>query len=282
VGLFKKVLVADQLAPYVDRVFADPQAVGAGPLLMAVYAYAIQIYCDFSGYTDISRGSAYCLGLELPENFRAPYFAFNITDFWRCWHITLSFWLRDYLYIPLGGNRLGQWKTYRNLMITMALGGLWHGANWTFVIWGALHGLALCVTRLVHQWRGVPPDRPLFGGRVYRALSVVCTFHFVCLAWIFFRAPTLADALAYCRGLLSHPLLTPTDLARFGRVELALIAVQIFTVALLHAWAARSRNWTLCPSVAWDVARPWVSFAIAVGVILCAARGPAQFIYFQF
>ncbi|MDP6547326.1 MAG: MBOAT family O-acyltransferase, partial [Phycisphaerae bacterium] len=133
VGAFKKVIIADQLAPFVDKIYAAPQGLGSGVLMLGVYAYAIQIYCDFSGYTDIGRGCALCLGYKLPRNFTRPYLSCNIAEFWRRWHITLSSWLRDYLYIPLGGNRKGKIGTYVNLMITMTLGGLWHGASWCFV-----------------------------------------------------------------------------------------------------------------------------------------------------
>ncbi|HEY4121366.1 MAG TPA: MBOAT family O-acyltransferase, partial [Byssovorax sp.] len=148
IGLVKKLVLSDQLATnLVDRVFQRPDAYSALEVLCGVYGYAAQIYCDFSGYTDIAIGSALLLGVRFPKNFDAPYKATNLADFWRRWHISLSTWLRDYLYIPLGGSRGAPWQTYRNLMLTMILGGLWHGANWTFVFWGFLHGLGLAVTR---------------------------------------------------------------------------------------------------------------------------------------
>src|SRR5262249_21767559 len=153
-------------------------------LLLGVYAYAFQIYLDFSAYTDIARGASRWFGIELPENFNSPYLAASVTDFWRRWHMTLSHWLRDYLYVPLGGNRRGKVRTYANLMLTMLLGGLWHGASWTFVAWGGLHGLYLAVERAL----GVRADAAPTG------LSLLArrflTFHLVCLAWVFFRAPT--------------------------------------------------------------------------------------------
>jgi D-alanyl-lipoteichoic acid acyltransferase DltB (MBOAT superfamily) len=147
-GYFKKVGLADALAPLVDRVFSHPQLASASTLYFGLICFSFQIYADFSGYTDIARGLSRLLGFELVLNFNQPYLASSITDFWRRWHISLSTWLRDYLYIPLGGNRYGPWHTYRNLMLTMMLGGLWHGASWNFVIWGGLHGLYLSVHKL--------------------------------------------------------------------------------------------------------------------------------------
>ncbi|HMP04188.1 MAG TPA: MBOAT family protein [Gemmatales bacterium] len=197
VGLFKKVLIADTLAEtLVDPVFSAPGNYGGAQTLMAVYGYAFQIYGDFSGYSDMAMGLARMLGFELPLNFNLPYRAESLSDFWRRWHITLSTFLRDYLYIPLGGNRGGRWLTCRNLMITMLLGGLWHGAAWTFIAWGALHGFYLVVQ---HLWQGEQRTRPAAEvdddawswGRVLR---VALTFHLVCGGWIFFRAQSFADA----------------------------------------------------------------------------------------
>ncbi len=204
IGFFKKVIIADQLAPFVNTVFDAPHGMGAVTSLLAVYAYAAQIYCDFSGYTDIARGCSYLLGYELPINFRLPYLAHNIIDFWRRWHLTLSYWLRDYLYIPLGGSRKGAWRTYLNLIITMVLGGLWHGASWCFVAWGLLHGVALAATRFVHERMGVKPHEPLFKGRLYKAVAIFVTFHLVCLGWVFFRAPTFQTAFTIL-GRRSRP-----------------------------------------------------------------------------
>lgn len=196
-GLMKKVIIGDTLGlNLVNRVFDNPERFSSLEVLIAVYAYAIKIYADFSGYTDVAIGSAKLFGYELPKNFDAPYTSADLQEFWRRWHISLSSWLRDYLYISLGGNRGGTWRTYRNLFITMVLGGLWHGASWNFVIWGALHGGALAVNRVWQRWRdGVSPRKAKtskFG--IGHVLSVVATFHFVCFAWIFFRAPTFAHA----------------------------------------------------------------------------------------
>jgi len=189
-GLGKKIAIGDFLAvSLVGRAFGNPERYSSVELVVAVYAYAIQIYCDFSGYTDVALGSALLFGYRLPENFDAPYTAKNLQEFWRRWHISLSTWLRDYLYVPLGGSREGAYKTYRNLMITMVLGGLWHGASWNFVIWGGLHGAGLALTRL---WQRARHGRPRVS--FAEAWRVVATFHFVCFAWIFFRAPTLGHA----------------------------------------------------------------------------------------
>src|SRR5689334_20789231 len=185
-GLFLKVVIANHLATHiVDNVFAAPNRHSSLEVLVGVYGYAVQIFADFCGYTNIAIGIALLLGFEFPQNFASPYAAVSLQDFWRRWHMTLSRWLRDYLYIPLGGNRKGSLKTYRNLMLTMLLGGLWHGAAWTFVVWGGIHGIGLCVERAT-GWRPTSPAAQWFGR--------ILTFHVVCLAWIFFRADSLSRA----------------------------------------------------------------------------------------
>jgi alginate O-acetyltransferase complex protein AlgI len=186
-GFTKKLLVADHLAVFVDQVFAQSAEFDSLTLALAVLAYAIQIYCDFSGYSDIAVGVSKIIGLDLPENFNMPYLATSVSDFWRRWNMTLSSWLRDYLYIPLGGNRRGAWRTFRNLLITMLLGGLWHGAQWTFVVWGGLHGLFLVIQRLWGRLR-VPATRPV------RLLYWMATFTAVNIAWVFFRAQDFGTA----------------------------------------------------------------------------------------
>src|SRR5688500_15682155 len=188
-GLVKKTVVADELARrVVDPVFNDPAGHSGAEVLLAIYGFAAQIYCDFSGYTDMAIGLALLLGFVLPQNFNRPYLALSLQDFWRRWHMTLSRWLRDYLYIPLGGNRGGARKTYRNLMLTMLLGGLWHGAAWTFVIWGGIHGGALSAERWARRhWAGF--HMPAW-------LAWLVTFHVVCLAWVFFRSPDLDTAFS--------------------------------------------------------------------------------------
>jgi len=186
-GLMKKVAFADVLGAYVDPVFASPGEFGGLNLLLAAYAYAYQIYFDFSGYSDIAIGLCLLFGIQIPENFNRPYLAASLREFWRRWHISLSTWLRDYLYISLGGNRGGRFFVWRNLMVTMVLGGLWHGAAWTFVLWGFYHGVLLIVNRVVAEAAG-PPRTP-------RWVRQIVTFHLVCIGWVFFRAQSLADAL---------------------------------------------------------------------------------------
>jgi alginate O-acetyltransferase complex protein AlgI len=196
VGLVKKLVFADPMAEIVDAAYtADP--LNAPTALMAIYGFSMQIYCDFSGYTDMAIGLAMLIGIRLPNNFLRPYGASSLIDFWRRWHITFSFWLRDYLYIPLGGNRGGRLRTYRNLMITMTLGGLWHGASWTFVLWGVLHGIAL---GCVHLVRDASQRLGLF--RMPKWFGMLMTFHTVTILWVFFRAPDLVKA----HTMLAAPL----------------------------------------------------------------------------
>ncbi|MGI9627797.1 MAG: MBOAT family O-acyltransferase, partial [Longimicrobiales bacterium] len=192
-GLFKKVYVADNLAPIVDSLFAASDPTG-WQVLMAAYGFAFQIYCDFSGYSSIARGSAKLLGVELMVNFAYPYTARNPSDFWRKWHISLSTWLRDYLYIPLGGSRGGSFATYRNLALTMLLGGLWHGATWLFVIWGAYQGAFLIAHRLMAPALGRVPlfNQPRFSTAA-DAVRIFITFQFVCAGWLIFRGESLGQ-----------------------------------------------------------------------------------------
>jgi D-alanyl-lipoteichoic acid acyltransferase DltB (MBOAT superfamily) len=235
VGLVKKVALADYLARnLVERVFDAPQRYSSLEALAGAYAFTFQIYCDFSGLTDIAVGSALLLGLSLPRNFDLPYRAVNLQEFWHRWHISLSTWLRDYLYVPLGGNRRGAVRTYLNLFATMLLGGLWHGAGWTFVAWGGLHGAGLVATRAFQRLRGRTARPPSLPGRL---LAGLLTFHFVALCWIFFRAPSFDVAWAVlakiAEGSWYAPNLTPQILGALG------------TAALLHflprGWYARTR-----------------------------------------
>jgi alginate O-acetyltransferase complex protein AlgI len=194
-GVTKKIVIADRLAPFADHVFAAPGSFDGITNALAVIAYSLQIYCDFSGYSDIAIGISKIIGYDLPENFNMPYLAANLTDFWRRWHITLSSWLRDYLYIPLGGNRKGQARTNINLILTMLLGGLWHGASWTFVFWGLLHGIGL----MFHKYLGT--RKPT--SRVSQLAGWAITYAYVCLAWIFFRATSFALALTMLRKIVT-------------------------------------------------------------------------------
>lgn len=213
-GLAKKVVLSSYLSTYVvDPVFADPHQHSALEVLFAIWGYAVQIYADFSGYTDMAIGLALLMGFRFPVNFRRPYAALDLQDFWRRWHITLSFWLRDYLYIPLGGNRGSEWRVSLNILVTMLLGGLWHGASWTFVFWGGYHGVGQIIgrrRRAVRTARGLPAE-PVDPWR--RAWARFVTFQVVCLGWLFFRADTLGNAFAMIDRLVTgwgpSPLVTP-------------------------------------------------------------------------
>ena len=208
IGLFKKIIIAHYVAvKIVNPAFDAPQTMSSFDLFFGMYGYAVQIYCDFSAYSDMAIGFAALLGFHFAKNFNQPYRAKNITDFWRRWHISLSLWLRDYLYIPLGGNRQNRKKTYRNLMLTMLLGGLWHGAAFTFIFWGALHGLALAFCRYLKE--------KSITFKLQALASIIITFHFVCLTWVFFRADSILEAFSYLKALgnFNSPaqLVTPSN-----------------------------------------------------------------------
>ncbi|MBM4376221.1 MAG: MBOAT family protein [Deltaproteobacteria bacterium] len=272
-GLVKKVVISDVLSTnLVDRVFADPLHHSAVETLAAVYGYAVQIYCDFSGYSDIAIGLALLLGVRFPANFDAPYQATDLVAFWRRWHISLSSWLRNYLYVPLGGNQGGRLLTYRNLMVTMVLGGLWHGASWTFVSWGALHGLGLVVVRVLGGETGSgAPQRSV----AERLAAWFVTFHFVCFAWVFFRASSFHNAAAVFRqlgargggaGLLS-PLMTG-----WLAMSLAALSVPRRVVGSLRERFIGLPAWL----------QGGVLFLVAVLLHEVSSAERVPFIYFQF
>lgn len=202
-GLFKKVVFADNLSVVVQSAFSRPDLLSSVDLWLAVYAFAFQIYFDFSGYTDIARGSAWLLGYKVPPNFNLPYLSTSITDFWRRWHISLSSWLKDYLFIPLGGSRGNQLFTWRNLMLTMVLGGLWHGASLHFVVWGAYQGVMLVAHKLVQTWANrFVWFNSIKTTQMFHVFSVVLTFHLVCIGWVFFRADTFEIAMQIISKLM--------------------------------------------------------------------------------
>ncbi len=267
-GLFKKVVIADSMARLVDTAYGAPEGIGTVGALLAIYAFAIQIYGDFSGYTDIARGSAKLLGVDLMENFAQPYFSRSITEFWRRWHISLSEWLRDYLYIPLGGNRKGPWRTMINLLLTMLLGGLWHGAAWTFVIWGGLHGLWLALER--SRGFGAQYVEKLTGSDWWR---VALTFHGVALLWIVFRAESLAKASEVLSQLASFENLGRLDLG-----GIAVVALMMFFVVRMDR-IERQANAKVPPSV---VSQGLVLGGLVVGIVIFAGVVGSPFIYFQF
>ncbi|MEM9652844.1 MAG: MBOAT family protein [Actinomycetota bacterium] len=270
VGLVKKVVIADMAADLVTTTFGRSAEAGGLELLIAVYAFAIQIYGDFSGYSDIARGTAWLLGIELMVNFRQPYLATSITDFWRRWHISLSTWLRDYLYIPLGGNRSGAGRTYRNLMIVMLLGGLWHGPAWTFVAWGLLHGLYLASERYFNL--GGPTSLRSVSG-VFR---LVLTFHLVALAWIFFRADGFDQALEVLGGIVTlRP--GPMPLAAFVNVLVALGGLVVALDITQHLRDDETGLRGLHPGLQGLL----VGTGLALIVLMSGGEGE-PFVYFQF
>jgi len=269
-GLFKKVAIADHLAQYVDGAF-DRQT--GWKLLIALYFFAFQIYCDFSGYSDIARGCAKLFGIDLRLNFNRPYFARNLTEFWRRWHISLSTWFRDYIYRPLGGKHARGWRPYRNLMAVFLLSGLWHGAAWTFVIWGAIHGVILSLEKALSGWRReTPVHPPKHGLNPRNIVAVFVTFHIVCAAWVFFRAPTLDGALGFFARLVQPATIPFSGLMVFAHAFVAL--------ALLFAWEAFEERWRrllVKPAVAIPGYAGLFIFTLAWGQL-----NGGQFIYFQF
>lgn len=278
-GLYKKMVVADSLAKLVNSTFGPFDSLSSAitvpedgmRLLIAVYAFAFQIYCDFSGYTDMARGTAKLLGFDIMLNFNLPYFAISPSDFWRRWHISLSTWLRDYLYIPLGGNRKGTFNLYRNLMITMVLGGLWHGASWTFVIWGGFHGIILILYRLL------VPD--MDNGKMHylkSTVSMLIMFHLICFGWLIFRSQNLQTLSIFIRSIFLKPHWSPE-------------AVQCLQKLLFYCWflvlfqIIQAKTRTLNPMKIWPgFVRLNVWIFILMSILTLSQRNVQEFIYFAF
>jgi alginate O-acetyltransferase complex protein AlgI len=265
VGYFKKVALADYLARYVDTVYAAPGQYQAPALIVATVAFAWQIYFDFAGYTDMARGIAQVMGFHLMLNFNNPYTATGLGDFWNRWHISLSTWFKDYLYFPLGGSRHGMLQTYRNMFITMVVSGIWHGAAWTFVIWGALHATARCLTRELEQ-------TPFYQERIPRCVKQATVFTFVAFTWVFFRAQSLDDA-----GLIIERIINPewAD-PRFPVLMAALIAA-VWAYQLLFNSRSRWRELLELRPV-----RVGLAALMIVYLLVIAQPSGKQFIYFQF
>ncbi len=273
-GLVKKFLIADYLADnLINRVFDLPKLYSGTEVLTGVYAYAFQLYYDFSGYTDIALGSALLLGIKLPINFNRPYVSENIADFWRRWHISFSFWLRDYLYFSLPGLR-SRWKifTYMNLIVTMALGGLWHGSSWPFLIWGLWHGCGLAAQRWWQVMRGNPTPSPKPAARFLRAFA---TFHFVLIGWIFFRASSVATA----RDILAQIVSGTVSFANVTPAFLLVLAIAIAAHYLPKSWYQRSQQ-IYSASPFYAQAAAMVLLVLAIQYV--AATGVAPFIYTRF
>jgi len=282
-GLFKKMVIADNLALIVDPAYDHPAAHRGWPLVLATYAFAFQIYCDFSGYTDIARGAARAMGYHLMRNFDIPYHAESITDFWRRWHISLTTWFRDYLYIPMGGNRVGRLRGYFNVMLVFLISGFWHGASWAFLAWGALHGAYLIVGRTTQTLRQGMWTRLGLADRGFfrRAMAVVVTFHLVLVSWVLFRAGTLhhtEDVVRALRVFQSGGLLLPASLDRFHRVGLLLAMLFLAVAHLVH------RRFGL-RAVVERFSRPVYVGLVCLGfasILLLGQFASHDFIYFQF
>ena len=273
-GLTKKVVVADNLSPIVDELFGKWQGLDGGLALLAVYAFAFQIYCDFSGYTDAARGIAKCLGIELALNFKLPYFAASPQEFWSRWHISLSKWLQDYLYIPLGGSRGGWFGTYRNLMLTMIIGGLWHGAAWTFIIWGTYQGAILVGHRLAKPLLAKVQPQGAVDAACWRAVRVVATFHMVCLGWLIFRAGSTAQLLGMLHAIVDRPAIPAASY---------LLPVLIIITPLLIVQFAQymTDDLDIVAKTPWYVRSVFYTL-LFYAFVLGGNFGGSQFIYFQF
>ncbi len=271
-GLFKKIVIADNLSPLVDTVFAPDFRAAGGDVLLASYAFALQIYGDFAGYSDMARGLSQLFGIELNVNFRFPYAVTNPREFWRHWHISLSTWLRDYLYKPLGGSRGGTWATNRNLLVTMVLGGLWHGAAWSFVLWGAYQGVWLVAHRGYEAWRGVRT-------RTTRAAAVgawLVTIHLVCYGWLLFRARSFGQIRTMTWALATDWRIS-ADVAAWGWA----LAGFALPLALLHGYEWWKDDLLAVPKLPL-IPRYVVYGAVFYLILLFGSYGGAQFIYFQF
>ncbi len=273
-GLCKKVVIADNLAPVADAVFGDLPAQGPASLLAGLLAFTFQIYCDFSGYSDMARGCARLMGFELMLNFNIPYIARTPSEFWQRWHISLSSWLRDYLYIPLGGNRLGSFAVYRNLAITMLLGGLWHGANWTFIAWGAFHGFILIVYRALNVDRWLLATTGMrFVDTLRDCLAVAIMFLFTIFGWLLFRAESMADVWIFMQGIFGP---APGDVSLL--VEILPYVLGLFVVQSVQIRKGTLEVWNSMQGLV-GLTLKWI---IVYSLIFLSARGGQQFIYFDF
>lgn len=282
-GLFKKMVIADNCAPLVDSVFGAEQ-LPASTLLVGAVLFAFQIYADFSGYSDIAIGTSKLFGIELLTNFRFPYFSRNIAEFWRRWHISLSTWFRDYLYIPLGGSKAGTWKSIRNVFIIFMVSGFWHGANWTFIIWGAIHALLFLpsfIFKSNKKYQKEVVDPTGFSGAIVAFTHMALTFAAVTLAWIFFRASSVSEAVRYIGSLFNRSLLSVPRMTGEQNTDLVLCVIGII-VLLVVEWNYRKTNFVFSnfAGKSWFT-RLAVLIAIVMSIYYFAGMS-ASFIYFQF
>lgn len=275
IGLFKKVVIADTLALYVESVYGPYELYTGFTLWFATYLFALQIYCDFSGYSDIAIGSARILGYDLMENFRQPYFAKSVTEFWRRWHISLSTWLRDYLYIPLGGNKYGKFNTYKNLMVTMLLGGLWHGASWNFVIWGALNGLYLSIEKKFNI-----PQKFENKSRLIKIVGMVMVFHLICLTWVFFRAETFEKAIGILSRMVTPEFFMNLQIKDTGVFASIILNTTLFMLLEIFLFRKINQSNILTKNKLGIVVA--LNVILFMLIILYGISEGSQFIYFQF
>ncbi len=284
VGFYKKLVIADRLSVYVNDVYNNPGKYHGMPIVVATYFFAFQVFCDFSGYSDIAIGSARIMGYDLMENFRRPFFGTSISDFWRRWHISLSSWLRDYLYISMGGSRVSKLKWYRNLLVTFGMSGLWHGAGWTYVIWGTLHGV-YCVVSIItlpartrlHELTGLTRVP-----RVHHVLKILITFHLVWISWYLFRANSLsASRTLFLSTFQDFSFLDPAVFEPFNSVEFVIAVLAILIMETVHVFQGRG-------SVeAWVLRQPlplrWgIYYAMFFAIVAFGKFTEQEFIYFQF
>ncbi len=281
-GIFKKVVIADRAAVYVNQVFGEVGEANAIQALLAMYFFSIQIYCDFSGYSDIAIGSARLMNIELMRNFKTPYFSKSIREFWARWHISLSTWFRDYVYIPLGGNRVSLQRWLLNLMIVFLVSGLWHGANWTFVFWGALHGSLIVISSVLSQY-----NIKIFGrsSQFKHYLAIFCTFHWVTFAWVFFRAETLPHAF----NMLSRLFVFTADSSLWQSVYSPIDTLPEFSILIVAVLFLLSVEWKigqqkLTTAIGQlSVLKRWSwYYAIALAILFFGVFERSEFIYFQF
>ncbi len=278
IGLFKKVIVADNMAQIVNTIFATSTTELTGAeCLLGVYAFAFQIYGDFSGYSSMAQGIARWLGFDLMTNFQMPYFAVSPSDFWRRWHISLSQWLRDYLYISLGGNRFGKWITYRNLLLTMLLGGLWHGAGWTFIAWGSFHGVVLVLSRILQRRPDIKAvgNRSRFSG-LRTIASQLVMFHLVCVGWLLFRAENMWQA-----GDMLRLIATDSSISSFAMAGFGLLAFFAGPLILFEFWLEKRGNLLQLLDSHWLVRGAVYSYC-ALMLLFFTSPVKHDFIYFQF
>lgn len=274
VGFFRKIVIADSLAAYVDTVYGNPDFYDSNTLILATVFYAFQIYYDFSGYSDIAIGTAKMLGFRFEQNFNLPYFSKSLTEFWRKWHMSLSFWLRDYLYISLGGNRKGIAITYRNLMITMLLGGLWHGSSWNFVIWGGIHGLVLSVEKFV-----MSKHLKIFENRIVSAFGYITTFTIVCFAWIFFRSQTFDSTKIILSKIFNYSFKVPY----IGDINVFINSFFVLILGILMDLYLRKKDTPLEELAEnWSVGKTAILTSVILIMICLFFSHSNNFIYFQF